>query len=259
MRNLEKKGALEEAAGSTLNKNLFIYELDVSKEDSITKFLTETYAREERIDVLINNAGISHHGHFETVTLQQMQSVFQTNVFGPLVLTQGVFRKMKEQKSGHIIFLSSILGIMPMPLLDFYVGTKYALEGIASSLSPVLMHYNIHLTIVEPGPVLTRMSTPLSEIIQRKSKTSGVRSADVDADVDLATVLVENNLKNMYKRLQNYAQTGQDVAEVIKECICIDNPPVRIQTSAAMIEKAKGILIDPTGRKMDEEAAKMLK
>lgn len=52
MRNLEKKGALEEAAGSTLNKNLFIYELDVSKEDSITKFLTETYAREERIDVL---------------------------------------------------------------------------------------------------------------------------------------------------------------------------------------------------------------
>lgn len=259
MRNLQKKGDLEKAAASSLNKTLFIHELDVSKAESIENFLKHTYENEGRIDVLINNAGIGQHGHFETVTLEQMQSVFQTNVFGPSMITQGVIRKMKEQKSGHIIFLSSIGGIIPFPFSDFYTGTKFALEGIATSLCPVLLQYNIRVTIVEPGPVLTSMTEYVIKTSERGSSTSDAPSPDIDAGVDdLAISLRKTALASVEQWIKQYLQTPDVVAELIKDCIFNENPPVRIQTSAAMLEQAKEILKDPTGNETLKKSAGML-
>ncbi|KAJ8024604.1 Retinol dehydrogenase 8 [Holothuria leucospilota] len=143
VRNLQKKGDLEKAAGESLNKSLFIKELDISKEESILKFLNETYATEGRIDILINNAGKSQGGHFEHIPLKDMQTVFQTNVFGTMRITQEVLKKMKEEKSGHIIFISSIIGVCPVPFCEMYIASKFAIEGLVGCLAPVLRGFNI--------------------------------------------------------------------------------------------------------------------
>ncbi|XP_071837091.1 retinol dehydrogenase 8-like [Apostichopus japonicus] len=257
MRNLQKKGDLEKAAAGTLNKTLFIQELDVSKEESIEKFVKATYDSEGRIDVLINNAASGQHGHFESVTLEQMQSLFQTNVFGTLRITQEVVKKMKERKSGHIIFISSIGGITPFPFTDFYIGTKFAIEGIAGSMAPLLRHYNIFVTCVEPGPVQTSITTNIS-----KNNQGGITERD-EVDVDAG---VDDFARNQRKKfvatfvpfMQQIMQTGEDVGQVIKNCICSEKPSLRVQTSDAMKQRAKAVLVDPSGDKMTDELEKLL-
>lgn len=106
------------------------------------------------------------------------------------------------------------------------------------------------MTIVEPGAVLTPMADIILKKDQREGEPSGAPSQDRDADVDdFAASLRRNCLTNIGQSFIQQGQTGEDVAKVIRECIYKKNPPVRIQTSVAMSELAKEILVDPTGHK----------
>lgn len=250
MRNLQKKGNLEKAAGESLNKSLFIKELDISKEESILKFLKEAYSTEGKIDILINNAASGQHCPFECVTLDQMQALFQTNFFGTARITQEVVRKMKEQKSGHIIFVSSLGGIAPVPFNEFYIASKFAIEGLVGCMAPVLRGFNVSVTSVEPGPVQTAF---IPNIKQNSQGEFSDKETEQDLAVDEKTTAMRLALNKSYAPLlANAMQTGLDVAEVIKKCIYDEKPHVRIQTSSAMEEMVKEILVDPTGDKYTE-------
>ncbi|KAJ8033787.1 Retinol dehydrogenase 8 [Holothuria leucospilota] len=245
MRNLQKKGDLEKAAGESLNKSLFIKELDISKEESILKFLKEAYSTEGKIDILINNAAVGQNGPFECVTLDQMQALFQTNFFGTARITQEVVRKMKEQKSGHIIFVSSLGGVTPVPFSDFYIASKFVVEGLVNCIAPVLRGFNVSVTSVEPGPVQTAF---VPNIKENKQGEFSEKETEQDLAVDEKTTAMRIALNKSYAPLMASAmQTGLDVAEVIKKCIYDEKPHVRIQTSLAMEERAKEVLVDPTG------------
>ncbi|KAJ8033782.1 Retinol dehydrogenase 8 [Holothuria leucospilota] len=255
MRNLQKKDTLEKAAGTTLNKSMIIKELDVSKEDSIVNFVKKVITEEGKIDVLVNNAATGQFGPFESVSMAQMQALFQTNFFGAARITQEVVTHMKERKSGHIIFISSLAGIKPFPFSDFYVASKFAIEGLVGNLAPVLRCFNIRVTSVEPGLVKTSIIANVG-----KNNQGGFPVGEENQESEDETKSMMNTLIAKYfSILSSMEQTGTEVGEVIKKCIYEENPPVRVQTSDGMVKMVKKILVDHTGNQVTDELEAYLK
>src|SRR6195952_4683939 len=108
-------------------------------------------ARFGRIDVLINNAGFGLFGAIEETTEAQARLQMETNFFGLLWMTQAVLPVMREQKSGHIIQLSSILGLTTLPVLGLYNASKFAVEGLSETLATEVKSQGISVTLVEPN------------------------------------------------------------------------------------------------------------
>jgi len=108
-----------------------------------------------RIDVLVNNAGYGLTGAIEEVSDDQIRQQFETNVFGLLNVTRAVLPLLREQKSGHILNITSVGGQVSFPAFGLYHGTKYAVEGISESLAKEVAGFGIKVTIVEPGAFKT--------------------------------------------------------------------------------------------------------
>jgi short-subunit dehydrogenase len=104
-----------------------------------------------RIDILVNNAGYGLVSTVEDVTEAEMKAQFDVNLFGLLRVTKAVIPKMREQKSGIIINISSFLGKIGLPLLTFYNASKYAVEGVTDSLRYELREFNIRVHSIMPG------------------------------------------------------------------------------------------------------------
>ncbi|HEY4047402.1 MAG TPA: SDR family NAD(P)-dependent oxidoreductase, partial [Acidobacteriaceae bacterium] len=104
-----------------------------------------------RIDVLVNNAGYGLFGAVEEVSDTQIRQQFETNVFGLLNVTRAVLPLLREQRSGHILNVTSLGGQVSFPVSGLYHGTKYAIEGISESLAKEVAPFGIKVTIIEPG------------------------------------------------------------------------------------------------------------
>jgi NAD(P)-dependent dehydrogenase (short-subunit alcohol dehydrogenase family) len=112
-----------------------------------------------RIDVLVNNAGYGLMGAVEEVSDEQIRQQFETNLFGLLNVTRAVLPLLREQRSGHILNVTSVGGQVSFPVFGMYHGTKYAIEGISESLAQEVAAFGIKVTIVEPGGFKTDFST----------------------------------------------------------------------------------------------------
>lgn len=112
-----------------------------------------------RIDVLVNNAGYGLVGTVEEVSDAQIRHQFETNLFGLLNVTRAVLPLLREQKSGHILNVTSLGGQVSFPTFGMYHGTKYAIEGISESLAQEVAPFGIKVTIVEPGGFKTDFGT----------------------------------------------------------------------------------------------------
>jgi NAD(P)-dependent dehydrogenase (short-subunit alcohol dehydrogenase family) len=109
-----------------------------------------------RIDVVVNAAGYGLFGALEELSLDQWRRQFETNVFGTLNVTRAVLPQLRQQRSGHIVQLSSLDGIAPaVPGESAYAASKFALEGLSEVLAKEVAHLGIQVTIVEPGPFRT--------------------------------------------------------------------------------------------------------
>lgn len=106
-----------------------------------------------QLDVLINNAGYGQSGALEDVSRTVMRAQFETNVFGMLEVTQRAIPWMRQQKSGRIINLSSVLGVISLPFRGAYNASKYAVEGLSDTLRLELQGVGISVIVVEPGPI----------------------------------------------------------------------------------------------------------
>jgi NAD(P)-dependent dehydrogenase (short-subunit alcohol dehydrogenase family) len=113
-----------------------------------------------KIDVLINNAGYGLFGAIEETTEQEARDQMEVNVFGLLWLTQAVIPVMREQGYGHIINLSSVLGLVTVPTLGIYNASKYAVEGITETLAAEVKQFGINVTLVEPNAFSTDWGGP---------------------------------------------------------------------------------------------------
>ena len=133
----------------------FAYVLDVRNQDAIKQVIGKIEQEVGSIDVLINNAGYGHEGTLEESPLEELRDQFEVNVFGPVAVMQAVLPFMRERRKGHIINVTSMGGLMTMPGISFYCGSKFALEGISSSLGKELKSFGIFVTALEPGQFRT--------------------------------------------------------------------------------------------------------
>jgi NADP-dependent 3-hydroxy acid dehydrogenase YdfG len=129
--------------------------LDVHDRVAAFTAIQQAKAHFGRIDVLINNAGYGLQGAIEETTEQQARNQMETNFFGLLWVSQAVLPVMREQKSGHIIQVSSFLGHITLPTLGVYTASKFAVEGLSETLAAEVKPFGITVSLVEPNGYLT--------------------------------------------------------------------------------------------------------
>lgn len=133
----------------------FGYLLDVNDHERVFTTIKEVAEKFGRLDVVINNAGYGLMGAVEEVSMEEARQQMETNFFSALAVTQAAIPYMRKQGSGHIIQFSSIAGLLATPGVGLYNASKFALEGMSEALKLELEHFNIHVTLVEPGPFRT--------------------------------------------------------------------------------------------------------
>lgn len=125
--------------------------LDVTKESDILESVETALQKFERIDVLVNNAGIGYFGAIEESDPAEVRRMFDINFFGLANMTNAVLPTMRKQKRGHIINIASIGGLVSFPGVGFYNATKYAVDGLSESLAKEVAHLGIKVTVICPS------------------------------------------------------------------------------------------------------------
>ena len=135
--------------------NVLVAALDVSDRASIETAVEQALKRFGRIDVLVNNAGYGLNGPVEGATEGQMRAQFDVNVFGPIRVAQAVLPSMREKGAGLVVNVSSIAGMIGMPISPLYVASKHAVEGLSESMRFELKPFGIRVKLLQPGGTRT--------------------------------------------------------------------------------------------------------
>ncbi len=140
------------------NSKFPIVALDVTKPETISTCIAEVLKQENRIDVLINNAGAGITGPVEEIPDEEIKRNFETNFFGPINVIKATLPTMRTQNSGLIINITSIAGYMGLPFRGVYSASKGALEIITEAFRMELKDFNIEMTNVAPGDFATNIA-----------------------------------------------------------------------------------------------------
>lgn len=138
-----------------LAQGIHTVELDVTDEHSMVSCVTQIMEKEERIDVLVNNAGYGSYGAVEDVPIGEARRQFEVNLFGLAYMTQLVLPSMRQNKFGRIVNVSSIGGKVYTPYGAWYHATKFAVEGFSDCLRMELSSFGIDIIVIEPGCIKT--------------------------------------------------------------------------------------------------------
>lgn len=185
-------------------------ELDVTKPDQVKRVVEEAHAYFGRLDIILNNAGYSLVGTIEEASGDEVRALYETNIFGPLSVIQAALPLLRKQGSGHIVGISSTLGLVSMPLIGYYCSSKWAFESIHESLAMEVKPFGIKVTIVEPGAYATEFGSP--------------------ASLKFATGLdIYSDLKNQFQERMKSMERGNPNAtpEALFKMIDAENPPLR--------------------------------
>jgi len=136
-----------------------IVKLDVTDPESIQNCVQELLEKTQRIDILINNAGIGITGPMEEIPMREMKNNFETNVFGPIGMINAVLPTMRSQQTGLIINITSIAGYMGLPFRGVYSASKGALELITEAYRMELKPFKVHMTNIAPGDFATNIAS----------------------------------------------------------------------------------------------------
>ena len=140
-----------------LHINLLV--LDVTDTDTIHAAVKNVLAAEDRIDVLVNNAGIHIPGALEDMPETDLHRVMDTNFFGVINMTRAVLPTMRKQKSGRIIMMSSVGGMISRVTDSIYCASKWALEGMSEGLRYEVARFGIKVSLIEPGVFRTEIGS----------------------------------------------------------------------------------------------------
>ena len=154
MRSLSRGEKLRSLAAE-LQLDITEVELDVADDASVREGFTKILGQCERVDILINNAGIGSNAAIEDIKIDSDQEVFETNFWGVVRCTQAVLPSMRENQSGHIVQISSIAGRVGLPGQPIYSASKWALEGLSENMAHDLAAHGVRVSIIEPGVTRT--------------------------------------------------------------------------------------------------------
>ncbi len=156
MRNTAKAARLRTGAESA-GVSVEVLELNGHDSRSVDAAIEEVIKRVERIDVLVNNAGIGTHGPVEDFDDDEILAVFNTNVFGVIRVTRAVLPHMRSQSSGTIVTVGSLAGKVAAPFSGIYSASKHAVEALSDALHYELHPLGIHVVLIEPGEFETEI------------------------------------------------------------------------------------------------------
>ncbi|KAI6072644.1 Retinol dehydrogenase 8 isoform X4 [Aix galericulata] len=203
VRNVSRSGALVAAAGPALGRTLEIKQLDVCDEGSIRACLDSIPGR--HVDVLVSNAGVGMIGPLECQSLAAMQGLMDTNFFGLVRLVKEVLPDMKRRRSGHIVVISSVMGLQGIVFNDVYAASKFAVEGFCESLVVQALRFNVAISLVEPGPVTTEFEAKVYEEAERADYSQ--------TDPETAEIFTKLYLRNSKDVFASLGQSPEDIAE----------------------------------------------
>ncbi|KGH28511.1 oxidoreductase [Comamonas testosteroni] len=129
--------------------------LDVTEHDAIAPVIQKVQERIGHIDVLVNNAGYGVEGAIEETPMDVVRQQYEVNVFGAIAMIQAVLPGMRNRRSGHVVNITSVGGLLTFPGVGVYNSSKFALEGISEALLKEVGHLGIRVTAVEPGAFRT--------------------------------------------------------------------------------------------------------
>jgi NAD(P)-dependent dehydrogenase (short-subunit alcohol dehydrogenase family) len=218
VRNTSELDELVKAYGNTL----LVLSLDVTDRDTVFKAVNQAAAHFGRLDVILSNAGYGYFGAIEELVPEQVKANFETNVFGTLWVIQAALPILRTQRSGHIITVSSIGGIMSFPTGGSYNGTKFAVEAMSEALAGEVAPFGINVTILEPG-----------------SYSTGFRTAAQAPPAIEAYDRIRQHVRSAFKpeEVGDPAATGAAILEAVDA----EPPPLRLVLGSTTIAKFKGV------------------
>jgi NAD(P)-dependent dehydrogenase (short-subunit alcohol dehydrogenase family) len=202
--------------------------LDVTKAEEITVAVKQITENFDRIDVLVNNAGIGYFGAIEESEEAEIRRMFEINFFGLANVTKAVLPTMRKQRRGNIVNIASIGGLVSFPTVGFYNATKYAVDGFSESLAKETAPLGIKVTVVAPSGFRTdwagRSANESPVVIEDYAATAGKNKSDI--------------------RGYSGNQPGDPVraAKAIIKAVEADEPPLRLLLGKAALKGARNKL-----------------
>ena len=147
----------------------YAFKMDILKERNIDDVVNQILKEQNRIDILINNAGYGLWGAVETISIDEAKRQFDVNIFGLAYLTKKIIPIMRKQKSGKIINMSSMGGKVYTPFGAWYHATKYALEGWSDCLRIELKSFGVDVILIEPGVIKTEFQDVMMDSTVERS------------------------------------------------------------------------------------------
>lgn len=173
MRDLSRRSKLDQAATAAgVTDKVDLHALDVTNSLDIAT-VVDTVARDYgRIDLLVNNAGFAVAGFAEDIKLEELRLQLETNFFGAVAVTKAILPTMRKQRSGHIIQMSSIVGLQGSVTISSYAASKHALEGWSESLRLEVKPLGSQVVLVEPGAFDTGIWTQGAHMGEESKKST---------------------------------------------------------------------------------------
>ena len=199
--------------------------LDVSDPEQVRQVVPQAFAHFGKLDILVNNAGVSLLAATEEASDEQIRDVFDANYLGMVRVLRAALPLMRQQGSGHILGISSGLGIGSLPLVGFYAATKWAVEALHESLAQEVRPFGLSVTIVEPGAYATEFgkSAKIAEALEPYSEFR----------------------KQFMARLSNLERGDpKATAEAILKLVDAQDPPLRLLLGATTLPRARALYED---------------
>ena len=215
-RKVEDIGDLKQRFGEAV----LALPLDVNDTEQVKQAVAQAHVHFGRLDIVLNNAGYSLVGMIEEGAEADVRALFETNYFGMLRVIQAALPLLRKQGSGHIVGVSSGLGITAIPLMGFYCATKWAVEALHESLAQEVKAFGIKVTLVEPGAYATEFAKA-AKISDGMKTYEGLRKqvlayiADVERGDPEAT------------------------REAILKLVDAENPPLRLGLGTSILPRAR--------------------
>lgn len=206
---------------------LLVVALDVTDPASAHAAVAAAVSRFTRIDVLINNAGNFQAGTFEEIPDADFRAQLETNFFGPLNVTRAVLPGMRAQRSGHVVSISSLAGLVGQSFCSAYAASKFAVEGWMESLAPEVAPFGIATTVVEPGFFRT-------ELLSKDSTRYAEPSIEDYRESTTATIDAWSGMSG---------QQGGDPAKLARALVrltALEHPPARWVAGADAVQAVEG-------------------
>jgi NAD(P)-dependent dehydrogenase (short-subunit alcohol dehydrogenase family) len=137
-------------------------ELDVTQPEQAKRVVEQAHAHFGKLDIIVNNAGYALVGTIEEASADEVRAQYETNIFGTLSVIKAALPLLRKQGGGHILGVSSGVGLVTMPLIGYYCSSKWAFEAIHESLAIEVKPFGIKVTLIEPGAYATDFGSPSS-------------------------------------------------------------------------------------------------